>query len=115
MVKKEPKTHSSAQEYITKVDLQDFAKSLMVSIQTELLQKKEHQDQREPRIADKEIEAMDDKPDVEPIPTKYRAIVDELLGPEFGINISYPDSGGFLFKIIVPMNLSNASLAHKEF
>src|SRR3990167_8302433 len=104
-MKKKEKAPKS--EYVTKSDLQEFAKSLV-----EALQKK---DQKEPVTADKKIEAVADKPDAEPIPAKYRAIVDELLGSEFGVNISYPDSGGFLFKIIVPMELSNASTAHKEF
>ena len=51
-----------------------------------------------------------------PVPPAWRKMVDETLGLDFGIDVVYPQSGsGFLFKIIVPAEKSNASLAHKEF
>ena len=59
---------------------------------------------------------IDEEPDVSPVPPAWRKMVDEALGPDFGINVSYPQSGsGFLFKIIVPPEKSNASKSHKEF
>jgi aspartyl/asparaginyl-tRNA synthetase len=51
-----------------------------------------------------------------PIPPAWRKLVDEILGMDFGINVSYPLSGGgFLFKIIVPAEKSNMSKDYKEF
>lgn len=51
-----------------------------------------------------------------PIPPAWRKMVDEILGLDFGIDIVYPQSGsGFLFKIIVPAEKSNASESYKEF
>lgn len=55
-------------------------------------------------------------PDKMPVPPAWRKMVDETLGLDFGIDLVYPQSGsGFLFKIIVPPEKSNASLAHKEY
>ena len=51
-----------------------------------------------------------------PIPPAWRKLVDEILGMDFGINVSYPQSGsGFLFKLIVPAEKSNMSKDYKEF
>ena len=51
-----------------------------------------------------------------PIPPAWRKLVDELLGMDFGINISYPQTGsGFLFRIIVPAEKSNMSKDYKNF
>lgn len=51
-----------------------------------------------------------------PIPPAWRKLVDEVLGLDFGLNVSYPQSGGgFLFKIIVPAEKSNMSKDYKEF
>lgn len=56
-----------------------------------------------------------EKPDQSPVPPKWRAIVDEVLGTDFGINVVYPDQGsGFLFKIIVPKEKSNAAKDYLE-
>lgn len=45
-----------------------------------------------------------------PIPSEYRAIVDEILSPAFGIKIE-PDSDrpAFTLKILVPKEFSNAT------
>lgn len=44
------------------------------------------------------------------IPAEYRQMVDEVLGKDFGIRISYPSKGsGFIFRVIVPKEKSNAS------
>lgn len=51
-----------------------------------------------------------------PVPPSWRAMVDEILGMDFGIDVVYPQSGsGFLFKIIVPEEKSNMSKDHREF
>ena len=53
--------------------------------------------------------------DKSPIPPAWRKMVDDILGIEFGIDIVYPQAGsGFLFKIIVPAEKSNADQAYKE-
>jgi len=50
------------------------------------------------------------------VPPEWRALVDEILGSEFGLNVSYPKTGGsFEFKVIVPMAKSNMGKAHREF
>lgn len=50
-----------------------------------------------------------------PIPPSWRTIVDELLGTDFGIKVSYPTGGsGFLFTLIIPKEKSNASKDHWE-
>jgi hypothetical protein len=57
-----------------------------------------------------------EQPDQSPVPPKWRAMVDEVLGVDFGINVVYPDSGnGFLFKIIVPAEKSNADKSYIEY
>lgn len=49
------------------------------------------------------------------IPVEYRQIVDSTLGKEFGIRISYPSKGsGFIFRVVVPREKSNASDFHYE-
>ena len=55
------------------------------------------------------------KPDLSPVPPSWRKMVDEILGHDFGVNVSYPDKGsGFLFKIIVPMEKSNMTSAQRD-
>ena len=50
------------------------------------------------------------------IPPKWRQIVDEILGKDFGLSVEYPDSGkGFSFTILVPREKSNAPDAHWDF
>jgi hypothetical protein len=61
-------------------------------------------------------EVKDDEPDIMNVPPAWRKIVDEVLGSDFGLNVVYPDKGsGFMFKIIVPKEKSNASQSHWEF
>lgn len=50
------------------------------------------------------------------VPPKWRKIVDEVLGTDFGLSVEYPDSGrGFSFTIMVPKSKSNAPDAHWDF
>ena len=49
------------------------------------------------------------------VPPEWRKLVDEILGTEFGINVSYPNNGsGFLFKVVVPESKSNMNQAYRE-
>ena len=90
--------------YATKADL-DEIKGLLSQLA-----------KKEPATMVKEVEKEAELPDKAPVPPKYRLLVDEILGPDFGINIVYTDSGsGFLFKIIVPLSRSNASSSHLDF
>lgn len=50
------------------------------------------------------------------LPPRWREICDEVLGKDFGLNVTYPDTGkGFLLKVIVPRDKSNAPTSHWEF
>ena len=63
-----------------------------------------------------EITPKPEEPDATPVPPAWRKMVDEILGTDFGLHVIYPDKGaGFLIKIIVPDEKSNASQAYKEF
>ena len=57
-------------------------------------------------VSSKEIDEAG--PDEQPMNPHWRKIVTEILGSEFDCEASYPKSGGLLFKVIVPKNLSNA-------
>src|SRR5215212_8914396 len=48
------------------------------------------------------LEEQEAQPDKGYVPPKWRALVDDILGKDFGFNVSYPDSGGFIVRIIVP-------------
>lgn len=110
---KKHKSNEPDPRYATKEDIQSINSSLekLTSIIIE---------DKRPQVVvpSKEIKIDEnaDKPEKAVVPPKWRAMVDEVLGPDFGINVVYPDTGGgFLFKIIVPLEKSNASSAHKEF
>ena len=101
--------------YATKEDLDRINNSLEKL--TGLLEKKAEPAFaiKEPEQKAPEYEKTPDEPDKSPVPPKWRAIVDEVLGTDFGVNIVYPDQGsGFLFKIIVPLNKSNATKDYLE-
>lgn len=54
-------------------------------------------------------------PDVEDItPAKWVNLVNQILGPDFSCERVEPDTGGTLFKIIVPRKKSNANPIHWE-
>ena len=70
----------------------------------------------EPGITIQDTPVDPAKPDKMPIPPAWREIVTETLGDEFGINVVYPTSGaGFLFKISVPKEKSNAGKDYLDF
>jgi hypothetical protein len=60
---------------------------------------------------------VEGEPDKAVIPPSWRRVVDTVLGPEFGIDVRYPDeksNGLFLFTVIVPKEKSNAPKDHWE-
>ncbi len=58
----------------------------------------------------------DEEPDKTHLPPKWRELCDQVLGKDFGLNVTYPDTGkGFLIKVIVPRDKSNAPVSHWEF
>jgi hypothetical protein len=81
---------------------------------------------KKPEIIGAESEKIKDVPineddgsgmiDKLPIPPGWRRLVDEILGPEFGIDVSYPDNNGsgFKFTIIVPDEKSNMSEPYRK-
>jgi len=62
-----------------------------------------------------EMSGKDAGADETPVPPKWRQLVNEILGEDFGVKVNYPESGsGFLFTIIVPREKSNATKEHWE-
>ena len=54
-------------------------------------------------------EVLDAPPDKDHVPPKWRELVRQQLGEKVGIQVVYPDTGsGFLFKLHIPRELSNA-------
>ena len=53
-------------------------------------------------------------PDEQPINPHWRKIVHQTLGTDFDCEVTYPRSGGVLFKVIVPKNRSNANASYWE-
>ena len=112
-------------KYITSKDFEDFKKEILgviksvdkISGTADLTNIKASEASKTSEVEKKvEIEDESVKPEKMPVPPGWRKIVDETLGMDFGIDVVYPSSGsGFLFKVIVPAEKSNASPAHKEF
>lgn len=100
--------------YATKEDVNGINASL--DKLTEMLTKPNKAMAIEQAPTTKPIVTVDpEKSDKSPVPPKWRQVVDEILGPDFGINVVYPDTGnGFLFKLIVPLDKSNADKAYLE-
>lgn len=59
-----------------------------------------------------DAEVKDADPNENPVNPHWRRLVDEVLGPDFGIEVYYPKDGGCHFTIIVPKDKSNAGDAH---
>lgn len=109
-VKKDSQIEEPDPRYATKEDLNRINSSLEKL--TDILTSKTKEIE-EPVSLPINLEA--EQPDKSPVPPKWRAIVDEVLGTDFGINIVYPDQGsGFLFKVIVPKEKSNAAKDYLE-
>ena len=102
-------------EYATKDALNSLIDSVthLAGIVRDLAEKKDEVKNPDPNL--KPIPVDEAKPDLSPIPPSWRKMVDEILGLDFGLNVSYPDKGsGFLFKIIVPMEKSNMPEAQRQ-
>lgn len=64
----------------------------------------------------KEVVPEPEKPSASIVPPAWREIINKTLGPDFGVDVVYPESGtSFQLKIIVPKEKSNASQAHLDF
>lgn len=124
----EPVTTAPIPEYATKEDLNKLTGALVEITKTLNELKNPYGNKpepptpttpKEPEAKEPEVNVPEEEvsnPDKMPVPPAWRKMVDETLGLDFGIDVVYPQSGsGFLFKIIVPAEKSNASLAHKEF
>lgn len=48
------------------------------------------------------------------VPPAWRALTDEILGPDFEIELELPENGGQKFSIFVPMEKSNATPDYKK-
>ncbi len=110
MAKEEKK---DKKEIVTKEEFDNLAKSveglggILSDIVNKLNQPKD--------VAPTQGQQVEPTPDSAPVPPGWRKIVDETLGPDFGINVVYPETGaGFQFKIIVPKEKSNAEQAYLE-
>lgn len=60
----------------------------------------------------KEVEKA--SPDEKPTNPHWTRATHEILGEDFDCEIAYPESGGVLFKVIVPKDKSNATQAYWE-
>ncbi len=48
------------------------------------------------------------------VPPAWRALTDEILGPEFEIELELPENGGQKFSVYVPLDKSNAHPDYKK-
>lgn len=94
------------QEFVKKEDFDKSMGMLMQSIQT--LATAVAEKKKEAPVSTKKVK-VEGTPDYEaPIPPQWRDAVDEILGEDIGIQVSYPDNGGFKFTLIIPKERSNA-------
>jgi hypothetical protein len=96
------------QEFVKKEDFDQAMSILMKSIETlsiAVAQKKE-------TVSDKKIKAEGTTDFETPIPPQWRSVVDEVLGEDVGMMISYPDNGGFKFTLSIPREKSNVGDEH---
>ncbi len=87
--------------------LADLVKSLATSMQT-LVESKDPKKKAEMKEVDEAV------PDDTPIAPSWTKAVHEILGKDFECEATYPTSGGVLFKVIVPLDKSNASESYLE-
>ncbi len=50
-----------------------------------------------------------------PVPPAWRQLVEDILGEDFDCEFSLPESGGSIFRIIVPKAKSNAPQMHWQY
>lgn len=67
-----------------------------------------------PKVEQKTQEVLEAKPDNRMMNPEWRKAVKEILGSDFECEVSYPQTGGINFTVIVPREKSNASKSHWE-
>ena len=111
---KETKVKKEEPTYATKEDLNSVLEAI-TALKDMVVKKDATPEQKVAEAVEKE-DKITSSPDVNTVPPSWRKIVDEVLGQEFGLNVSYPEKGsGFLFKLIVPKEKSNASQSHWDY
>ncbi len=110
--KSKPKTEA----YASKKDLDevkkimlDLSKQIEIANQSKKVEepKNEIPKSTEPKV----LKAEEELSNI--VPAEWRALVDKLLGDDFGLKVEYPIGGnGFVIHINVPKEKSNASDAH---
>jgi hypothetical protein len=108
----------SEPEFVTMKEFESLTSSVLELVQMMKAKNESSQEPVKESAQEKAIAALEEQeaqPDKGYVPPKWRALVDEHLGKEFGFNVSYPDSGGFIVRIIVPATKSNASQAHLQY
>lgn len=100
------------EEFVSKDDFN----SLLESVSTIAKSVGELSDRfNNPTVVKKEEVRFED-PDKTHLPPRWRELCDQVLGKDFGLNVVYPETGrGFLIKVIVPKEKSNANQDHWEF
>lgn len=63
----------------------------------------------DPTPATAKVEASADET---PVPPAWRELVTQTLGPDFDVELVFPEAGGQIFRVIVPKDKSNASQMH---
>lgn len=113
---KPKKTVEKTEEFVSKKDFDSAIGSITDLLKEVLAPKPEEVKTSEHFEAVKKEDERSTKPDGNYVPPKWRETVDNILGKDFGVNVSYPEAGaGFIFKIIVPNEKSNASKAYLDF
>ena len=105
MAKKDKKKPVSAEQFDA---LAGLVKSLAGTVQA-LVDKP-----TSPEAVVAKNEVDDAGPDDQPMNPHWRKIVNQVLGEDFDCECAYPKSGGVLFKVIVPKNVSNAPQSYWE-
>lgn len=97
---------TSEPEFATKEEINEL-KGTVLKIY-DLLEEKNKTEKKEQEVIDNQ-EAL---PEANPIKPSWRKVVDTILGPEYGINVSYTGGGGMIFRVIIPKGQSNATDAY---
>lgn len=109
--KSKPKTET----YASKKDLDEVKKIMLdLSKQIETANQQKVEEPKPATHITKEAQPLKAEEELSQIvPTEWRALVDKLLGDDFGLKVEYPIGGnGFVIHISVPKEKSNASDAH---
>lgn len=97
---------TSEPEFATKEEINEL-KGTVLKIY-DLLEEKKQTEKKEQESS----ENQESLPEANPIKPSWRKVVDMVLGPDYGINVSYTGGGGMIFRVIVPKSKSNATDAY---